>query len=233
MNRNYLHGRLKLRGASGVTGHRKTKMEKFVLKNRKSIIGFLTGALLLSIVLGPIGIVITTAQESDDITVTAEVAAWMDFEISKVAFDLGQLVEADGSLNIGSDSTAVELGTNAIGWTISVRGASDPAGLYSGEVDHTIPAVGSRQALSAGTNGYGVSVEDTYAGQTLTIPAAFVEAANTVGPITTGDVQIASHSAAVSKQEVMTFRVRAAAASTTPAAADYGDTITLTAAPAV
>ena len=206
-------------------------MEKFVLNCRKEIICFLVFSLIIGITVSYLPATFRViAQESDDVDVTARVQAWINFEIGSLNLTLTpDLVDSAGDTFVGATSTSLIVGTNnSNGWNIQIGGIN--AGLLQDGGTHLIQTVTGSATLVAGTNGYGVAIEDLNNLNALTIPVNYQNAANFAGevPTTSTPVQVVSYDDPHVNTTVANFHVRAAAAATTPSG-DYKDTITLTA----
>ena len=213
-------------------------MEEFLLKNRKRINSILVIGLLVSLLVSPLGLKVSADPEDEDgdITVSASVTAWLALEISNTELDLGELVDSAGDTHRGEDNTDISVGTNHTdGWTLQIAGLGDGVegyGLHSVEADHTISSVTERNAVVAGTEGYGLNAEDIHGVETVTVPAAYLynsEEADEVGPIRTVATVASFGSPMTTDSAAVRFRVGGAAAQITPAAEDYEDTITVTA----
>jgi len=205
-------------------------MDKFVLKYRKSIVGAMAISLVMVMSFGPI-LSNISAQETDDddVDITATVQEWITFAIDDLDLELSpDLVESDGSTNIGVASADINIGTNSgSGWHLTVQGLNDGL-LEDGIGDHLIDTVEGRAELTAGSDGYGVTIQDIFA-QELTIPANYANDGNFVGEVPSETpAEVANYDSPHAAADVATFHVRAAAQSTTPAG-DYKDTITITA----
>lgn len=206
-------------------------MEEFVLKNRKrliAVLAFLTAALLLGTSFAPIFFSETIqAQENEDITVTAVVEAWLDFQVSTTTLNITpSLVQADGTLNVGSTSDLdLSVGTNSpTGWQVEIRGANN--GLYSTARDHTIGSVTATSTIATGTEAYGANATSSNA----TIGSYYdYYGTDTVGEIRGVDRSLASKNTPNTLESVADMQVKATASETTPPGTDYEDTITLTA----
>ena len=209
-------------------------MERFILNYRKKIIGFMVFGLVFAFCFGPLyQISIAQETESDDVVVTATVQAWLNFAIDDLAPTLTpDLVASDGSTAIGTASSTLTLGTNSSdGWHIQVQGIND--GLLHTDVGntHNISTVTGRSELIAGTDGYGITIEDLNAlgGPTLNVLTNYVDSGNFVGEVpSTSPVQVVNYDDPHANADVANLNIRAAALSTTPSG-DYSDTITITA----
>lgn len=216
--------------------------EKFILKERKKIIFIIEtiGILALVFLISGSGvktnfpIEVAKAEEStttEEVTVSAVVYAWMDFEVSTTSLAIQPaLVMADGSLNIGSTPDLnLSLGTNApLGWQIRIKGQNN--GLYSTSVNYTIASVNGTSTLSTTTPAEKYGANATNTTSTVTIDSYYdYYGTNTVGEIKTSDHVLASKPSRNEKVQVVKMQVKATATTLTPPGSDYRDTITLTA----
>ncbi len=207
-------------------------MERFVLRHRKRIIGFLALCLTVGMVTGPLPLtqrVVAQETEDDDVTVTATIQTWLNFEIDNLNLTLDQdLVDSAGDTYIGTTSTALMVGTNnALGWNIQIQGTN--GGLLQEGGSHLISTVSGSATLEAGTDGYGATIEDLGNLGALTVVGNYAEAANFAGEVASSSpIQVVSYSDPHVNTNVANFRVRAAASAITPSG-DYKDTITITA----
>ncbi len=212
-------------------------MEKFILRHRKKINGILVFGLMMAIVSAPLSPIFNvTAQESagDDVTVTATIQEWITFTIANTALNLEpDLVASDGSTSVGVASTGLNLGTNSSnGWYITVQGVNDGLDHVDAGIEHTIDTVTGRVELLAGTDGYGVTIEDLEnlgEGNTLTVLTNYVNEGNFVGEVpSVSATEVVNYDGPHEAVDVANFHVRAAAEAVTPSG-DYTDTITVTA----
>ena len=208
-------------------------MEEIILKYRKTIIKTLALGLVVAVMAGPIGLFgVVFAQEQnneDTVEVTATVEAWAELIIDETELTLDpDLIQADGTANVGIASTTFQVGTsNVDGWNLQMQGANN--GLLHAEEgnDALIGTVTEREGLVAGDAGYGVNLEAILG----TVEEDYEydgEDENTVGPVNDTATTIMSHNEAHDTEEAGTFHVRAAADSTQEQG-DYEDSITLTA----
>ena len=172
----------------------------------------------------------TASIADDQIVVTATVPQSFSFALSGNTDPLGNLSSA--SVTSSPTARTATVNTNAKnGWNVWARGTN--TGLSSAAAGATIPATtpGTNSTLSAGTAGYNTGVTQTQAGGTGTVTVAvpFVGGANTGGGLDTTLRSLAT-SNGTALNAVLTLTNNVAIASTTPAATDYTDTITVVAA---
>ncbi len=174
------------------------------------------------------------AQElSEDIAIAAIVDMWFYFEILPVLADLEPaLVEADGSLNIGTTPDIVlRVGTNNNnGWEIKIRGRNN--GLRSSATDHTINSVSNFSLLTAGTDGYGMNATGTLEG-VLVEEIYDHYGTDTVGELIDNYNLLASRNSLNMTSDVLRIQIKAAASIMTPVGEDYLDIITITLSPII
>lgn len=209
------------------------KWEEIFLRFRKEII---LGLILLGVILSfnfvkvPLSQKVNAQQSTTTVGITAIVEAWLVFSVTPTsAFLSPPLVQADGTLNIGSSTEIVlNLGTNATnGWGITIKGQN--GGLYSTSTGELIPTVSGTSTLVAGTDGYGANATSTLAGVTIGNYYNYYDT-NTVGEIVTSTSRtLASKSTSNSTQSVAKMKVKAATTAERRPAANYSDTIVLTA----
>ncbi len=172
-----------------------------------------------------------TVVGDDQLSVSAVVAPMFNF-----AFD-GNAAAFTTDLSPGSVAATagrtVTVNTNAkAGWIAWAKDSDANLGLRSASVAHTIPsrAAGTNATLAAGSEGYlwGVSsiAQGSGAGTTSADPAYNATGGShgagldaTLRPIATSNGTASS--------AAITLTARATVANTTPAAADYSDTITV------
>lgn len=207
------------------------KMENFVLRNRKRIIGLITVGLVFSLTFGLSGLPVVAQEEEpeEDITVSAVIEAWINLEIAPTELELGQLVLPDGSTEVGTDLSVISVGTNSSdGWNLQMQGTND--GLFSTDADHTIASVTERTEIVAGTDGYGAAVEALAGYGDLTIDPDYDFDGTFAGPIQSAEqTQFVSRSEPNALEPIMNFHVFGAADQASPSADDYQDVITITA----
>ncbi len=202
-------------------------MEKLILKYRKKINGTIISLLVLALIAGPVGLgVFAQEEEEDTVTVTATVEAWLDINIVEEALELDpDLVEADGTTNVGVASTEIELGTSNPGWTMQIEGTNEGLEQDVEEDPFLIDSVTERTELIAGDVGYGASMIGV--GGT-TVPDAYVDEGDHVGPILGDAANILTSEEANEFETVGELFIRAAASDITPAG-DYEDSVIITA----
>jgi hypothetical protein len=148
-------------------------MEEKILKYRKQIIGTIALGLVFAISIGFILPFPEAEAQTDQVNVTAAVNAWLTFSTG-TTLNLGDLVTASGGTNLGTDSVALNVGTNnRDGWSIEMVGGNDCATpttygscetdmsyLYGSSAEFGIPSVSARITLAAGNEDlYGALVE--------------------------------------------------------------------------
>ena len=203
-------------------------MEKLILKYRKKINGTIISLLVLALIAGPVGLgVFAQEEEEDTVTVTATVEAWLDINIVEEALELDpDLVEADGTTNVGVASTEIELGTSNPGWTMQIEGTNEGLEQDVGVDPFLIGSVTERTELIAGDVGYGASMIGVVGG--TTVPDAYVDEGDHVGPILGDAANILTRDEANEMEVVGELFIRAAASDITPAG-DYEDSVIITA----
>lgn len=171
----------------------------------------------------------STASIADDqIIVSATVPQTFSFALSANTDSLGSL--STGSVATSPTPRTATVNTNAKnGWLVWARDSN--TGLSSASAPYTLASTtpGSNSTLSAGTEGYNFGATSSQAGGTGTITVAtpFVGiAAGQGGGLDTTLRTIAS-STGTANTAVLTLRNNAAISASTPAAADYTDTITV------
>lgn len=170
----------------------------------------------------------TAAIADDQIVVTASVAPTFTFAISANTDNLGQL--STGAVSSSPVSRTATINTNAKnGWYVWARDAN--TGLSSALAGATIASTtpGTNSVLTAGTEGYNTGVTQTQAGGsgTVTVATAFVGGSTGRGGGLNGTLQTLASSNGTANNAVLTLTNNAAIGSTTAAATDYTDTITV------
>ena len=170
----------------------------------------------------------TAAIADDQIVVTASVAPTFTFAISANTDNLGQL--STGSVSSSPISRTATVNTNAKnGWYVWAKDAN--TGLNSASAAATIASTtpGSNSVLSAGTEGYntGVTSSQTGGSGTIAIATAFVGGSTGRGGGLDTTLRTLASSNGTANNAVLTLTNNAAISSTTAAAADYTDTITV------
>jgi hypothetical protein len=171
------------------------------------------------------------ASPGDQITVTATVPQTFNFALNANTDALGTL--STGSVSSSPSPRTATLNTNAKnGWNIWAKDAN--TGLNSASAGYTIASTtpGSNSTLVAGTEGYNMGVTSAQTGGTgtITVAAPFVGgSAGKGGGLNTALATVAT-SNGTANNAVLTLTNNAAINGTTPAASDYQDIITLTAA---
>jgi hypothetical protein len=169
----------------------------------------------------------TVSLAGDQIGVTASVPQSFTFVLSGITDPLGALTT--GAVATSGTPRTLTINTNAgSGWMAWAKDAS--TGLASPSSGYTIgSAAGTNTTLTASTQGYNFGVTSTQTGGTgaITVDPIFVGTATYQG----GGLDTALRSIAASNGTangaVLTLKNNAAISSSTPAAADYADTITL------
>jgi hypothetical protein len=171
----------------------------------------------------------STASITDDqIVVSATVPQTFSFALSANTDSLGTL--STGSVATSPTPRTATVNTNAKnGWLVWARDSN--TGLNSASGAYTIASTtpGSNSTLVAGTEGYNMGATSSQVGGTgtITVAAAFIGAgAGQGGGLNTTLATVAS-SNGTANGAVLTLRNNAAIAASTPAAADYTDTITV------
>jgi hypothetical protein len=169
----------------------------------------------------------TATIADDQIVVTATVPQSFSFALSGNTDSLGSL--STGAVANSPTPRTATVNTNAKnGWMVWANSAN--AGLSSAAASATIPSTtpGTNSTLSAGTAGYNTGVTQTQASGTGTITVAvpFVGGANQGGGLDTSLRALAT-SNGTAGNAVLTLTNNVAISSTTPAATDYTDTITV------
>lgn len=176
----------------------------------------------------------STASVTDDsIAVTASVAQAFSFALSANGDALGALTT--GAISSSPTPRTVTVNTNAgSGWYVWAKDTS--SGLNSPSTSYTIPTghtgtsnPGVNGTVTAGTEGYnmGVTSSQTSGSGSITVATAYVGGlAGKGGGLDTSLRTIAS-STGTANNAVLTLTNNAAISTTTAAATDYADTITL------
>lgn len=170
----------------------------------------------------------TTASIADDqIVVTASVNQTFSFALSANSDSLGAL--ATGSVTSSPTPRTATVNTNAKnGWYVWAQDSN--TGLTSTSASKTIASTtpGTQSTLVIGTEGYntGVTQSQTSGTGAITVAPAFVGGASTGGGLDTTLRTLAS-SNGTANNAVLTMTNNAAISTTTPAATDYTDTITV------
>lgn len=170
----------------------------------------------------------TTATIADDqIVVTATVPQSFSFALSGNTDSLGTL--ATGSVASSPTPRTATVNTNAKnGWMVWARSAN--TGLSSASASATIASTtpGSNSTLSAGTEGYntGVTQTQTSGSGTITVAAPFAGGTSQGGGLDT-TLRTLATSNGTANNAVLTLTNNVAISTTTPAASDYTDTITV------
>lgn len=169
----------------------------------------------------------TASINDDQIVVTATVSQTFSFALSGNTDSLGTL--STGSVTSSPTPRTVTVNTNAKnGWYVWAQDTN--TGLNSASAAATIASTtpGSNSTLSAGTPGYntGVTQTQTSGSGTITVAAPFVGGASTGGGLDTS-LRLLASSNGTANNAVLTLTNNVAIGSTTAAASDYTDTITV------
>lgn len=171
----------------------------------------------------------STASITDDsILVTASVPQTFSFAISANTDVLGVLTT--GSVSSSPTPRTATVNTNAKnGWYVWAQDTA--TGLNSASAVATIASTtpGSNSTLVAGTEGYntGVTQTQTSGSGAISIPAAFVGGLSGKGGGLNTSLATLASSNGTANGAVLTLTNNAAIGSTTSAATDYSDTITV------
>ncbi len=171
----------------------------------------------------------TATIVNDTITVTATVAQTFSFALSGTTDPLGTL--PTGSVTTSGTPRTVTVNTNAAnGWL--VWGKDSQTGLHSTLNGHTIASVtpGVASTLSAGTEGYNTGIANSQTGGTgtITVTAAYADGGLGTGAGLSTTLRTLATSNGTANGAVLTFKNNVAISTTTQAATDYQDIITLT-----
>jgi len=168
------------------------------------------------------------ASNLDQITVSASVSATLTFSLGSNTAALSTLTTTGSPTNATAVTQSVI--TNAANgwesWIKSTNGALNSAG-SGGSIASAGSFDGAPTDLSGVSSGYNLDV-NTNAG-TATINAEYNGTGNTNfgGFLDTQFHQTAQHTATPTTTDIVDLVIRAKAASTTPAASDYADTLTV------
>ncbi len=171
----------------------------------------------------------STASITDDqIAVSATVPQSFSFALSGNTDALGTL--ATGSVTVSPTPRTATVNTNAKnGWYVWAQDSS--TGLNSPSAAATIASTtpGSNSTLVAGTEGYntGVTQSQTSGSGTITVATPFVGGATGKGGGLDTTLRTLASSNGTANNAVLTLTNNAAISSTTAAASDYADTITV------
>lgn len=170
----------------------------------------------------------TQSVTDDQIGVQASVAQAFTFALSANSDNLGALTT--GAVATSPTPRTVTVNTNSgAGWMVWARNAA--TGLVSPSTSATIGSTtpGTNSTLAAGTEGYnmGVTTSQTSGTGSPSVPAPFVGSAAGQGGGLDTSLRLITSSAGTANNAVMTLKNNAAISSTTTAAADYADTITV------
>ena len=164
----------------------------------------------------------------DQIVVSASVAQTFSFALSANTDGIGSL--ATGIVNSSPTPRTATVNTNAKnGWYVWAKDSS--TGLSSASASSTIASTtpGSNSTLSAGTEGYNSGITQTQTSGTgvLTVAAPFVGGLTGKGGGLNTSLATIVLSTGTANNAVLTLTNNVAIGSTTPAASDYTDTVTV------
>ncbi len=174
------------------------------------------------------GTYVTSTVTNDQIAVSATVPQAFSFALNNNSDALGTLTTA--SVTASPTPRTVTINTNAKnGWIVWAKDSN--SGLTSASSSHTIASTtpGTNSTLTAGTEGYNMGVTSSQGGGTgtVSVATAFVGgSAGKGGGLNTSYSTVANSNGSGSAS-VLTLTNNASIASTTPAATDYSDTITV------
>jgi hypothetical protein len=175
----------------------------------------------------------TASVTSDQILVTATVPQAFSFALSGTTDGLGTL--STGSVSASPTPRTATVNTNAkSGWNVWANSTLTNGGLRSASASYTIASncstgTGTNSTLSSGTEGYntGVTQTQTSGSGAITVATPFVGGVLGKGGGLCGALQTLATSTGTANNAVLTLTNNAAIGSTTPAASDYTDTITV------
>ena len=170
----------------------------------------------------------TAAIADDQIVVTATVAPTFTFAISANTDNLGQL--STGAVSVSPTPRTATVNTNAKnGWYVWAKDAN--TGLTSVTAADTIASTtpGANSTLAAGTEGYntGVTSSQTGGSGTISVATGFIGGTTGRGGGLDSTLRTLASSNGTANNAVLTLTNNAAISSTTAAASDYTDTITV------
>lgn len=166
----------------------------------------------------------TASLSGDQIGVTASVPQSFSFALSGNSDTLGTL--STGSVTTSSSPVVATVNTNAAtGWVVWAKDAN--GGIRSTSANYTIAS--GTSTLSAGTEGHNMGVTSTQTGGsgTISLPGSFDGTTQYHGGgLTTALQQVASSNGTANNAQ-LTLKNNVGINSTTAAATDYADTITV------
>jgi len=173
----------------------------------------------------------TVSLSGDQIGVTASVPQSFTYSLSGTSDALGALTT--GTVATSPTPRTLTVNTNAAnGWMAWAQDST--TGLHSTNSGYTIASTtpGSNSTLVAGTEGYnmGVTSSQTSGSGTVTVATPFVGGSTGKGGGLNTTLQTIASSNGTANNAVLTLTNNAAISSTTTAATDYSDTITVPAA---
>ena len=168
---------------------------------------------------------------NDQIVVSANISPTFNFALSNNLDALGALTT--GSVFVSPSPSIVTINTNAQnGWQAWIQDNNN--GLTSASASYIIPSTtpGTNSTLVAGVQGYNMGVTSSQIGGsgTITVAAPFVGGATGKGGGPDSTLQSIAISTGSADNAQLTLIINAAISSTTEAATDYTDTITVIAA---
>jgi large repetitive protein len=170
----------------------------------------------------------TVSISDDQITVSATVPQAFTFALSANSDALGNL--STGSVTTSPTPRTVTVNTNSgSGWMVWAKDTS--TGLNSPSTGHTLASTtpGSNSTLSSGNEGYNFGVTGSQGGGTgtLSVAAPFVGTGAGQGGGLDTSFRLVTSSDGTANNAVLTLKNNAAISSTTAAATDYSDVITV------
>ena len=170
----------------------------------------------------------TVSISDDQITVSATVPQAFTFALSGNSDALGNL--STGSVTTSPSPRTVTVNTNAgSGWMVWAKDSN--TGLNSASTSATLASTtpGSNSTLSSGSEGYNFGVTASQSGGTGTISVAapFVGSGAGQGGGLDTSFRLVTSSDGTANNAVLTLKNNAAISSTTAAATDYSDVVTV------
>lgn len=170
----------------------------------------------------------TAAISDDQIVVSATVPQTFSFALSGNTDALGNL--STGSVAASPTPRTATVNTNAKnGWHVWAKDAN--TGLHSASASATVASTtpGTNSTLAAGTEGYnmGVTSSQTGGSGTISVATAFVGGSTGKGGGLDTSLRTVASSTGTANNAVLTLTNNASIGSTTAAATDYADTITV------
>lgn len=170
----------------------------------------------------------TAAISDDQIVVSATVPQTFSFALSANTDALGNL--STGSVTASPTPRTATVNTNAKnGWHVWAKDAN--TGLQSASAGTSVASTtpGTNSTLSAGTEGYNMGVTSSQTGGTgtISVATAFVGGSTGRGGGLDTSLRTVASSTGTANNAVLTLTNNASISSTTAAATDYADTITV------